>query len=259
MHGGSNGTPHVELCGIGKVFRTRSEQLVALDAVDLAISPSEFVSIIGPSGCGKSTLLMIIAGLVPASAGSVRIAGRPIRSPVTDVGIVFQRDVLFEWRTVLNNVLLQADVRGLDRESSRAKALSLLSKAGLSGFESRYPYELSGGMRQRVAICRALLHEECTLLLLDEPFGALDALTRDRMNLDLQAIWSEQRQTAVLVTHSIDEAVFLSDRVVVMGARPGRIVHELVIDLPRPRTVDLRETPQFARYHAELRRTIECI
>ena len=247
---------HVRLAGVGKEYRRGHERFVALDNVDLEIRRSEFVSIIGPSGCGKSTLLMIAAGLVPASRGTVRIDGRVIDRPYTEAGIAFQRDLLFDWRTVLDNVLLQADVRGLDRAASREKALALLAKAGLGGFESRYPWELSGGMRQRVAICRALLHD-CSLLLLDEPFGALDALTRDRMNLDLQDIWSGQRRTALLVTHGIDEAVFLSDRVVVMGSRPGRIVRTLDNDLPRPRTPGTRESPAFARYHAELRRTIE--
>jgi NitT/TauT family transport system ATP-binding protein len=247
--------PHVQLSGVGKAWQRQRDRFVALEGVDVIVDHSEFVSVIGPSGCGKSTLLMIMAGLVPASSGTVAVDGRLVARPLTDVGIVFQRDLLFEWRTVLENVLLQADVRGLDRAASRKKALALLAKAGLMGFESRYPYELSGGMRQRVAICRALLHE-CALLLLDEPFGALDALTRDQMNLDLQAIWSDQRQTAVLVTHSIGEAVFLSDRVIVMAARPGRIVHALSIDLPRPRTAEMRETSQFARYHAELRRAI---
>ncbi|MCC7039499.1 MAG: ABC transporter ATP-binding protein [Burkholderiales bacterium] len=252
----ADAVPHVRLAGVGKSWQRKLDTFVALDNIDLCIGRSEFVSIVGPSGCGKSTLLMVIAGLIASTHGSVYVDGAPVERPLTDIGIVFQRDLLFEWRTVLDNVLLQAEVRGLDKAASRTKACDLLAKAGLAGFESRYPHELSGGMRQRVAICRALLHE-CRLLLLDEPFGALDALTRDQMNLDLQRIWSEERQTAILVTHSIEEAVLLSDRVVVMGARPGRIVHSVAIDLPRPRTVQVREGAAFGHYYAEIRGAIE--
>jgi NitT/TauT family transport system ATP-binding protein len=247
--------PQVRLTGIGKTYSRDASTFVALDGIDLEIGRSEFVSIIGPSGCGKSTLLMIMAGLVPTTQGTVTIGGAPVVGPVTDVGIVFQRDLLFDWRTVLGNVMLQAEVRGLDLDASRDRAMRLLARAGLAGFEHRHPWELSGGMRQRAAICRALLHD-AALLLLDEPFGALDALTRDQMNLDLQDIWSEQRKTAVLVTHSIGEAVFLSDRVFVMGSRPGRIVDTLRIDLPRPRTVQMRETEAFGRYQRLLREGI---
>ena len=211
---------------------------------------------LGPSGCGKSTLLTIVAGLIPPSAGTVSVHGRLVTRPITDVGIVFQRDLLFDWRTVLGNVMLQADIRGLDRERTREKALALLDRVDLAGFADHYPWELSGGMRQRVAICRALVHD-AALLLLDEPFGALDALTRDQMNLDLQRIWSSDRRTAIFVTHSISEAIFLSDRVVVMSPRPGRIVVEIDIDLPRPRLLEVRETERFSGYVRHLRTTIE--
>jgi len=245
----------VRLSGVGKSYRRAATTFVALEGIDLAVARSEFVSIIGPSGCGKSTVLLIMAGLVAPTQGSVTVDAAPVNAPLTNVGIVFQRDLLFDWRTVLGNVLLQAEVRGLDRRASTERALGLLAQAGLGGFENRYPWELSGGMRQRVAICRALLHR-ADLLLLDEPFGALDALTRDQMNLDLQAIWGEHRTTAVLVTHSISEAVFLSDRVFIMGSRPGRIVDTLAIDLPRPRTVEMRETEAFVRYQRLLREGI---
>ena len=247
--------PQVLLSDIGKSYLRDGASFVALDGIDLAIRKSEFVSIIGPSGCGKSTVLLLIAGLVAPTRGRIVVDSTPVNAPLTNIGIVFQRDLLFDWRTVLGNVMLQAEVRGLDRAASLDRATRLLAQAGLAGFEDRYPWELSGGMRQRVAICRALLHR-ADLLLLDEPFGALDALTRDQMNLDLQAIWEEHRTTAVLVTHSIGEAVFLSDRVIVMGTRPGRIVDTLTIDLPRPRVAEMRESEAFVRYQRLLRERI---
>lgn len=246
---------HVRLAGVGKEYRRGHERFVALDNVDLVIRRSEFVSIIGPSGCGKSTLLMIAAGLVPASRGTVRIDGRVIDRPYTEAGIAFQRDLLFDWRTVLDNVLLQADVRGLDRAASREKALALLAKAGLGGFESRYPWELSGGMRQRVAICRALLHD-CSLLLLDEPFGALDAFTREELWCVLRDLWAAQRFTVILVTHDLREAVFLADTVYVMSKRPGRILARREIDLPRPRDLEITYGEAFTDRVHELRERI---
>lgn len=230
--------------------------MLALDGIDLSVGESEFVSILGPSGCGKSTLLTIAAGLVPPTDGSVEVSGRPVTQPITDVGIVFQRDLLFDWRTVLGNIVLQADIRSLDRKQAREKALSLIEQVGLTGFERRYPWELSGGMRQRVALCRALLYQ-APLLLLDEPFGALDALTRDQMNLDLQRLWGTQRQTTILVTHSISEAIFLSDRVVVMSPRPGRIIADVEIDLPRPRALETRESSDFTAYLRHIRKVLE--
>lgn len=244
------------LRGIHKVYASRKGEVVALRGIDLNVRGQEFVSIVGPSGCGKSTLLVIIAGLVLPTAGQVLLRGHTVTGPITDVGIVFQRDLLFDWRTALGNVLLQADVRGLDRQRARERALMLLERAGLRGFEHYHPWELSGGMRQRVAICRALLHES-SLLLLDEPFGALDALTRDQMNLDLQRIWWADRRTALFVTHSISEAIFLSDRVIVMSSRPGRIVAELKIDLPRPRSVEMRESEEFTQYQRQIRKCME--
>jgi NitT/TauT family transport system ATP-binding protein len=247
--------PRIEVRNLTKSFGDGALSMKALDNINMTIGDGEFRTILGPSGCGKSTLLMIIAGLIKPSSGTVSVSNRPVTRPLTDVGIVFQRDLLFDWRTVLGNVMLQAEVRGLDRKASREKAMSLLESVGLKGFEHRRPWELSGGMRQRAALCRALLHE-ASVLLLDEPFGALDAITRDQINLDLQAIWMRERKTAVLVTHSISEAIFLSDRIFVMSPRPGRIASEIEIDLPRPRTVAMRDTPLFVEYQATLRDAI---
>jgi len=218
---------------------------LAVDGVDIAIGASEFVSLLGPSGCGKSTLLSIIAGLIEPSAGEVRIDGRAVRAPYTNVGIVFQSDLLLDWRTVLGNVLLQYEMRGLPAQPHKARALALIASVGLAGFDTRHPWELSGGMRQRVAICRALIHEP-PLLLMDEPFGALDALTRAQLQIDLQSIWQSSRKTVVFVTHSIEEAVFLSDRVIVMTPRPGRVREVIEIDLPRPRALTVRDGTVFS-------------
>lgn len=213
----------------------------------------EFVSILGPSGCGKSTLLMMVAGLVRASSGRIEIHGERVRGVNSDLGIVFQRDALLDWRTVLRNVMLQAEIRRLDRKVFRQRALELLELTGLKGFEDRYPYELSGGMRQRVAICRALVHSPA-LLLMDEPFGALDALTRERMMGDLVRIHERSGTTILFVTHSIPESVFLSDRVIVMSPRPGRILESLEVPLSRPRTIAMMEDPAFTASVAHLRR-----
>jgi NitT/TauT family transport system ATP-binding protein len=210
-----------------------------------------FLSILGPSGCGKSTLLSLVTGLLSLSSGEIRIRGRAVRSPYTDVGIVFQRDVLLDWRTVLGNVMIQAEIRGLERVAAERRARELLEEVGLTEFERAYPFELSGGMRQRVAICRALLHDP-PLLIMDEPFAALDALTRDQMNLDLLHLWEARKKTVIFITHSVPEAVFLSDAVLVMTARPGRIQASITVNLPRPRTLSLRETPAFLGYTAQI-------
>jgi NitT/TauT family transport system ATP-binding protein len=246
----------VSLAHVDKTFEGESRPVTAVQDITFSVSAGEFVSIVGPSGCGKSTLLMMIAGLVPPSRGTIRVAGAEVRDAITNVGIMFQRDLLMSWRTVLENVLLQADVRGLDREAARRKAESLLSAAGLSDFQNAYPWELSGGMRQRAALCRSLL-PDAPLLLLDEPFGALDAMTRDRMNLDLQRLWLADRRTALLITHDISEAVFLSDRVLVMSPSPGRIISDLHIDLPHPRALDVRDDLKFIDYTRELRMTFD--
>jgi NitT/TauT family transport system ATP-binding protein len=238
----------VSVRGVEKTFVTRSgRQVRALAPIDLDVDEGEFVAVVGPSGCGKSTLLAIVAGLEAASAGEVRIGGTRVASPYHDLGIVFQKDLLLEWRTVLDNVLIQAEVRDLDKRAATKVAADLLAQVGLAGFERQYPYELSGGMRQRVSICRALLHDPA-LLLLDEPFAALDALTRDQMALDFQSLGSTRNKTVFFITHSIPEAVFLADTVVVFSARPGSIADVVRIELPRPRRLAMRESSQFVEY-----------
>ena len=243
----------IEARGVGKTYATRDGLVESLKPLDFAIREGEFVSVVGPSGCGKSTLLKLVAGLLPISSGELTLAGHPIRGPQTDVGIVFQSAVLLAWRTVLQNILLQAEMRHLPMEAARARALQLMETAGLKGFEDKYPWQLSGGMQQRASICRALLHDP-SVLLMDEPFGALDAMTREKMNLELQRIWLESRKTVLLITHSIPEAIFLSDRVIVMSERPGSIAAIYDIDLPRPRTLDVMGTPEFADYARQVRR-----
>jgi len=246
----------VEISEVCKEYVTGDGPLRALDKASLQVRDGEFVSIVGPSGCGKSTLMLITAGLVAPTSGSVRVAGAQVRAPYGDVGIVFQDATLYEWRRVLENVLLPVDIKKLPREQFRQRALDLLELVGLKGFERKYPFELSGGMRQRVALCRALVHDP-SLLLMDEPFGALDALSRDQMNLELQSIWQTHRKTVLFITHSITEAVFLSDRVVVMSPRPARIGAIIDIKLPRPRSFDFAETPEFGRYAKEIRGMFE--
>ena len=229
---------------VRKVFGEGEEAVIAVDGIDLAVEAGEFVSIVGPSGCGKSTLLRMIVGLTPTTAGSISVFGRPVSGPFTDCGIVFQQPILLDWRNVVDNVLFNIDMRGLDPAAHRARALELLSAVGLADFATKRPYELSGGMKQRAAIARALVHEP-PLLMMDEPFGALDALTREQMRLDLERIWLASQKTVVFITHSIDEAVLLSDRVVVMTPRPGRLETILPIDLPRPRGINARRAPTF--------------
>jgi NitT/TauT family transport system ATP-binding protein len=251
-----NSSAFIRVRGVEKKYRGHAGEIVALEQMFIDVKPQEFVTIVGPSGCGKSTLLMIIAGLIPPSSGEVVVGNFKVTKPITDVGIVFQRDLLFDWRTVLGNITIQGDVRGLDRDQTRKRAVELLELVNLREFADRYPWELSGGMRQRVAICRALVHD-ASLLLLDEPFGALDALTRDQLNLDLQEIWSVHRRTAILVTHSIPEAILLADRVLVMSPRPGQIVAEITVDLPRPRSLEMQESQTFLAHLHEIRKTME--
>jgi NitT/TauT family transport system ATP-binding protein len=247
--------PYLAVQGLSKVYATRDGPVRALDQVSLSERRGQFISIVGPSGCGKSTLLMIAAGLLPASSGAVTVDGELVSAPRTEVGIVFQSPVLLEWRTALGNVMLQAEAKKLDKKLERGaaerRARELLASVGLAGFEHKYPHELSGGMRQRVSICRALIHDPPQLLM-DEPFGALDALTRDQLVLDLQAICNARRMTVLFITHSVPEAVFLSDQVIVMTPRPGRIDRLIDIHLPRPRTLAMRETPEFAAYSREI-------
>ena len=242
---------------IAKIYRTRQgESIHALDGVSLDIATGEFVSVVGPSGCGKSTLLKMLAGLAAPSAGSIRYRGQPVHGPRDDIGVVFQEATLLPWLTVLRNVLVPADVARIRRARLSPRAFGLLDLVGLRGFHDKYPQELSGGMQQRVAICRALLRQPAVLLM-DEPFGALDALTRDQMNIELQRIWASERNTVLFITHSIPEAVLLSDRVVVMSRRPGRILEVLSIGLPRPRTLDMANTSAFGVYAQKARTLLD--
>src|SRR3984893_3054215 len=236
---------------VSKVYATHDGPVRALEQVSVGARRGEFLSVLGPSGCGKSTLLMIAAGLLRPSSCAVSMDGAVVPRPRTDIGIVFQSPVLLEWRTALGNVMLQAEAKKLERTAAKRRARDLLGAVGLGGFEDKYPHELSGGMRQRVSLCRALIHDP-TQLLMDEPFGALDALTRDQLVLDLQQIWNQRRMTVLFVTHSVPEAVFLSDRIMVMTPRPGRLDRMIDIELPRPRTLTMRETPEFAAYIREI-------
>jgi NitT/TauT family transport system ATP-binding protein len=248
-----SGVP-IGLRGVSKRYTTASGDSVdALAQVDLNVAAGEFVAIVGPSGCGKSTLMMLVSGLIPVTTGAITVGGARVKGAGGNAGIVFQRDVLLDWRTVLGNVMLPVEIKKLDRDSHLKKARDLLRSVGLSEFEEKYPAELSGGMRQRVAICRALVQDP-GLLLMDEPFGALDALTREQMNLDLQRIWLRDRNTVVFITHSIEEAVLLSDRVVVMTSRPGRIADILTVDLPRPRGTHSRSEKTFVDCVEHIRR-----
>lgn len=247
----------VEAADLCRIYHTRSGEVVnALSMVSFTVAEGEFISVVGPSGCGKSTLLNVLAGLIPKTSGEVLFNGIPVDGPRRDVGVVFQAPVLLPWRTVLDNTLLPIEVHGLRRADYLERARSLLDEVGLLGFEAKYPFELSGGMQQRNAIVRALIHDPAVLLM-DEPFGALDAMTRDQMNLQLQSIWLETRKTALFITHSIPEAVFLGDRVIVMSPRPGRIVEILKIDFPRPRTLDLTTTAEFGELVREIRHRLD--
>ena len=243
----------IEARGVAKTYRQRNGAAVeSLKPLDFQITEGEFVTVVGPSGCGKSTLLKLVAGLLPASSGELLLQGRPIAGPQRDVGIVFQSALLLAWRSVLDNVLLQAEMRRMPMAAARERAMALIRMAGLEGFEDKYPWQLSGGMQQRASICRALLHDP-PLLLMDEPFGALDALTREKMNLELQRLWMQSKKTVLLITHSIPEAIFLSDRVFVMSERPGAFAAVYPIALPRPRSLDVMGTPEFALHAREIR------
>jgi len=248
--------PLITVSRLEKTYLTRAgSRIRALADVTLDIADGEFVTIVGPSGCGKTTLLRVLSGLLSASSGTVELLGRRVSCPSRKIGMVFQDPVLLPWRTVLENVMLPVVVLRLDRRAYRRRALDLLALVGLSGFEDKYPHELSGGMRQRVALARALVYDPA-LLLMDEPFGALDAMTREAMNLELQRIWRESGKTVAFITHSIPEAVFLGDRVVVMSPRPGRIVDVVTVDLPRPRDLDLMGSDTFGIYTREIRQML---
>ena len=232
---------------VAKRFPTRNDVFTALDGVSFTVGAGEFVSLIGPSGCGKSTLMLICAGLIPATSGEILVDGQRLDRPLTDVGIVFQDHLLLDFRTARDNVLLQPLIRGQPLEPARAAADALLERLGIEHAADRYPKQLSGGMRQRVSIARALIHQP-SLLFMDEPFGALDAITRTQIRHDLELLWMETRKTVLFITHSIDEAIGLSDRVIVMSPSPGRIVDDIRIDLPRPRPAHLGEYPSFNAY-----------
>jgi NitT/TauT family transport system ATP-binding protein len=235
----------ISISHLSKKYQVRyGEPVLAIDDISIDVAEGEFVALVGPSGCGKSTLLQILAGILPATSGDILFNGQKLTRPRRDVGIVFQEPVLLPWRTVLDNVMLPAVVHGLNREQYRQKAEELLKLVKLEGWGGRYPFELSGGMSQRASIARALLVDPA-MILMDEPFGALDAMTREQMNLELLRIWSRAQKTVLLITHSIQEAVFLADRVVVLTARPGRVIDVVDIDLPRPRTMEMMAWPAF--------------
>jgi len=242
----------VRIAALKKVFG----DLEAIRQLSFDVADGEFLSVLGPSGCGKSTLLMMIAGLIDPSAGEIRIKDAKVAGPRREIGVVFQSPVLLPWRTVLQNVLFPIELLNLPRPHYRRRAMDLLRMAKIDEFSALLPRQLSGGMRQRVAICRALVHDP-SILLMDEPFSALDAITRDEMAVELQRIWQANRKTVIFVTHSIREAAFLSDRVLVMGRRPATIIDELAIDLPRPRSIAVTEDETFNRLVRHLRKAIE--
>src|ERR1700755_304129 len=238
----------IHLADVTKVYRTRGAEFLAVSQATFDVEAGELVAMVGPSGCGKTTLLKILAGLHPHEKGEVRIGStsQPF-DPSRDIGMVFQQPLLLKWRRIIDNVLLPAEILGLPRGGSRASAKDLLALVGLAGNEDKYPYELSGGMQQRAAIARALIHDP-KLILMDEPFGALDALTREKMNLELLRIWREAKKTILFVTHGISEAVFLGTRVVVLTAGPARMADDFAIELPHPRTLDLKTHETFGGY-----------
>ncbi|NWF54005.1 MAG: ABC transporter ATP-binding protein [Syntrophaceae bacterium] len=247
---------YVKIDSVSKVFDTFSgDRVVAIKEISFDIRPGEFISILGPSGCGKSTLLRIIAGLLKPTGGNVSVGGSPVDGPIKGIGFVFQKAVLFDWYKVLANILAPVELAGLRKRDYVDKAYELIRLVKLEGFEDKYPKELSGGMQQRVAIARALIMDP-EILFMDEPFGALDALTRDQLNLELLKIWSEKRKTILFVTHNIPEAVLLGDRVVVFSERPGTIKAIIPIDLPRPRTVEVKKDKKFGELEVELYKLI---
>ncbi|MCC6212119.1 MAG: ABC transporter ATP-binding protein [Burkholderiales bacterium] len=240
--------PFIHLAGVRKSYRRGRQEHLAISDATFDVMPGELVSLVGPSGCGKSTLLKVLAGLLPHDGGEAKIGSseHPF-DPSRDVGMVFQAPLLLKWRRILDNVLLPAEILGLPQKESSERARGLLALVGLAGYEDKYPYELSGGMQQRAAIARALVHDP-KLVLMDEPFGALDALTREKMNLELLRIWKEAGKTIVFVTHGISEAVFLGSRVVVLTAGPARMADNFPIDLPYPRTLDMKTHERFGEY-----------
>ena len=245
---GATPSPFIHLAGVSKAYRSGRKVHLAISDATFDVHPGELVALVGPSGCGKSTLLKILAGLHGHDEGTLRIgsATHPF-DPARDIGMVFQAPLLLKWRRILDNVLLPAELLGLPMAAARERARDLLALVGISGSEDKYPYELSGGMQQRAAIARALIHDP-KLVLMDEPFGALDALTREKMNLELLRIWKESGKTIVFVTHGISEAVFLGSRVIVFSAGPARMADNFEIDLPHPRTLDMKTQERFGAY-----------
>lgn len=248
MSAAASAEAFIRLDHVRKAYGGPRDQILAVSDVSFEVAAGEFVSLLGPSGCGKSTLLKILAGLFRQDGGEVRLGNASVRfDPTRDVGMVFQQPLLLKWRTVLENVLLPAEILGLPIAASRTRARELLALVGLSGFEGRRPYELSGGMQQRAAIARAFIHDP-KLVLMDEPFGALDALTRERMNVELRRIWQQSRKTILFVTHSIAEAVFLGTQVVVLTARPARMAARMRIELPAARDLEIKTHEAFGTY-----------
>ena len=251
-----SGGSFIEMRALSKTYYARGRQEVcAIAEITCEVARGEFVALVGPSGCGKTTLLKVLAGLLPPSGGTILFDGRPFTGPRNDFGIVFQNPVLPAWRSVLDNVLLPIDILRRDRRAYRPRAQELLKLVNLEGFQDRYPFELSGGMQQRVSLCRALIHDPAVLLM-DEPFGALDAMTREEMNDELLRIWEETRKTVLFITHSISEAVYLADRVLVLSARPSSLKAEVPVPLPRPRRLGMRFTPSFSGAVLQIREVL---
>ncbi|HUF42686.1 MAG TPA: ABC transporter ATP-binding protein [Verrucomicrobiae bacterium] len=244
--------PLIAVEEVTRVFANGARTVTALDRISFEVDSGNFVSIVGPSGCGKSTLLKIISGLLPPSSGNIVVNGKRIDQPLENVGMVFQAPVLLKWRSVLGNILLPVEFARLDPARYQETARALIKLVGLAGFEDMFPHQLSGGMQQRASLCRALVTDP-QLLLMDEPFGALDAMTRDELDLELLRIWEERKKTVLFVTHSIQEAVFLSDKVFVMSARPGRLLEKIEIELPRPRTMEMMSDARFGNYTLKIR------
>lgn len=243
----------IQVSNLEKVFQSYDGETVhALANINFNIDEGEFISVVGPSGCGKTTLLRVLAGLISNTSGSVNLGGKVVDGPSRDIGIVFQSPILLPWRTVLDNVMLPIEIMKMDKTTYRKRALELIEMVGLREFADKLPRELSGGMQQRAAIARGLVHNP-RILLMDEPFGALDALTREQMNIELQRIWAESGKTVFLITHSIPEAVFLGDRVLVMTSRPGKVDEIIDVDIPRPRTLASMGTLRFGEVATQIR------
>jgi NitT/TauT family transport system ATP-binding protein len=242
-----SGVP-IRIDRVSKTFGEDTDKpFLALKEFSMDIAPGEFISVVGPSGCGKSTLMLMVAGLLKRSHGDIIVGGTPVLKPITDVGIAFQDHLLLDFRTAIDNVTLQADIRGLPKKDIEARALRLFDQLRLTHAKDKYPRQLSGGMRQRVSLIRTLVHDP-SVILMDEPFGALDALTRLQVRVDLESLWLRRRPTVLFITHSVEEAVGLSDRIFVMSPSPGEVVDEIRVELPRPRPIVLGDAPEFAAY-----------